>query len=515
MPFLNQESAAPATEAHYRHIFEASGDGLLIIDPQGRVGEANAAAHRMLGYDDGALIGLDATNMVDRDSQARLLDVLQAAANQAQQLTAQRQDGSSLPIELRVTRLPEQPHQRLAIMRDIRAQLDEYHTLEERLGQRNRELATLLEVSHSLASTLELQSLIGLILDRLKLVVDYSAAAIFILESAERLRLLKYQGPIPQERIDPHAPLDEAGHSREIIRTKQPLIIRDIRADTPMARAFRRTITLDVGAVPDYVSSWMGVPLIHRNNVLGILAVHHSELGFYTPHHAELALAFANNAAVAIENARLFKQAQELAALIERQRLARELHDSVSQSLYGIALGARTARKLLDIDPARIAEPLDYVSSLAEAGMAEMRALIFELRPESLELEGLVAALSKQAAALRARYGLQVRAELCDEPQLAFEIKETLYRIGQEALHNIVKHARARQVELRLSQADDAITLDVRDDGVGFEPGGSFPGHLGLRSMHERIARLHGSIRVNSAPGLGTHIAARIPLPNS
>src|SRR5581483_1884348 len=111
--------------------------------------------------------------------------------------------------------------------------------------------------------------------------------------------------------------------------------------------------------------------------------------GFYTPRHAELALAVANQAAIAIENARLFERVQSAAATEERQKLARELHDSVSQALYGIALGARTARAQLDRDPAKAAEPLDYVLSLAQAGLAEMRALIFELRPESLATEGL------------------------------------------------------------------------------------------------------------------------------
>src|SRR5213078_3825441 len=144
----------------------------------------------------------------------------------------------------------------------------------------------------------------------------------------------------------------------------------------------------------------------------------------------------------------LLIDAQAKAALEERQRLARELHDSVSQALFGISLGARTARALLAQDPARAAEPIDYVQSLAEAGLAEMRALIFELRPESLESEGLVAAISKQAAALRARHQIEVRADLGAEPALPLERKEALYRIAQEATHNTVKHARAGAIDL-------------------------------------------------------------------
>jgi signal transduction histidine kinase len=199
---------------------------------------------------------------------------------------------------------------------------------------------------------------------------------------------------------------------------------------------------------------------------------------------------------------------------MERQRLARELHDSVSQALYGIALGARTARALLDRDPQKAVEPIDYVLSLANAGMAEMRALIFELRPDSLAHEGLVVALTKQAEALRARHQIVVRARLCDEPDLALDAKDALYRIAQESLHNVVKHARAGRVELWLDAATPQspfVTLDIRDDGTGFDATAAFPGHLGLHSMRERAARLGGTLTIESAPGQGTHVRARIP----
>jgi len=249
--------------------------------------------------------------------------------------------------------------------------------------------------------------------------------------------------------------------------------------------------------------------------VVGLLALHASQPDYYTARQASLALAFANQAAVALENARLTEQAQQLAALEERQRLARELHDSVSQALYSIALGARTARTLLERDPAKAAEPLDYVRSLAEAGLAEMRALIFELRPESLENEGLVAALTKQTDALRARHGIDVQVSLCDEPSMSMEVRETLYRIAQEALHNTIKHARASRVNVALSYSEAAIILQVADNGLGFNTAEPFPGHLGLRSMCERAERVGGTFEVNSSLGSGTHIRVEIPRPQA
>ena len=207
----------------------------------------------------------------------------------------------------------------------------------------------------------------------------------------------------------------------------------------------------------------------------------------------------------------LSEQAQELASFQERQRLALELHDSVSQTLYGISLGAQTAREALESDPGEAIAPLEYVMSLAEAGLAEMRALIFELRPESLATEGLITALTKQVVVLRTRNKLTVDAQLGEEPALSLERKHTLYRIAREALHNIVKHAHASTVLLRLERQDDELVLEVRDDGRGFDPAEPFPGHLGIRSMQERVARLGGTCSLASAPAQGTCLCVRIP----
>jgi signal transduction histidine kinase len=167
---------------------------------------------------------------------------------------------------------------------------------------------------------------------------------------------------------------------------------------------------------------------------------------------------------------------------------------------------------LLKHNPEQVADSLDYVLSLAKAGQAEMRALIFELRPESLEKEGLAAALEKQADALKARHEMEVVTTLCSEPKASLEVKEAVYRVAQEALHNIVKHARASNVEIRMECTPEQITLEITDDGVGFEARGDFPGHLGLRSMRERASSLGGTLEVDSSSGRGARIRARVPV---
>jgi signal transduction histidine kinase len=140
-----------------------------------------------------------------------------------------------------------------------------------------------------------------------------------------------------------------------------------------------------------------------------------------------------------------------------------------------------------------------------------MRALIFELRPESLATEGIIVALTKQVDVLRTRYKLSVDVQLGEEPTLSLDGKQALYRIAQEAMHNIVKHACASMVTLRLAMQDGDLILEVCDDGKGFDPTKPFPGHLGLHSIRERVAQLGGTCSIESAPSQGTHLCVCIP----
>jgi len=398
--------------------------------------------------------------------------------------------------------------------------------LERRVRERTRELETLLELSQNVTSTLELRPLLRLILEQLQVVVDYTAAGVYLYEEGHDmedegggsvLHLLHSRGPLDEAELRELWPsqrwsLAAALHQREVIESRAPVLIPDVRADTELACAFRETMAY-LGDHIAHAATWMGVPLLVRDRVIGLLAFDHDEPGHYDERDARLALAFAGYAAIAIENAQLYAQARSLAVLQERQRLARELHDSVSQALYGISLGTLTARRLWERDrPDDAQQALTYAHTLAETALTEMRALIFELRPESLEQEGLVAALEKQAAALRTRHDVTVETDLCPEPEAPLSVKETLYRVAQEALHNVAKHARAGSVTLALAQTGGRLTLTVRDDGRGFDPRQPFPGHLGLRSMRERVTQVGGDFTLESAPGRGTEIRAEVPL---
>ncbi|MGL4611554.1 MAG: PAS domain S-box protein [Trueperaceae bacterium] len=221
--------------------------------------------------------------------------------------------------------------------------------------------------------------------------------------------------------------------------------------------------------------------------------------------------------ALVVENARLFEEAQGKAALEERQRLARDLHDSVSQALYGISLGANSAKNALSLNSseAKLKEferSLKYLIYMADTAMAEMKSLIFELRPESLETEGLVIALRKHLRALELRHRFGLELNLQSEPSVSLKVKEMLYRITQEAMNNIVKHAQAKHVWISLCLEEKALRLEVRDDGVGFNTQQEFPGHIGLHSMRERAESVGASYEILSAPNEGTTVRVILPL---
>jgi PAS domain S-box-containing protein len=505
-------------EQQYRSIFEGTGDGLIISDQDFRVVEANPAACRMYGYSHDELVGLPLPALVHPDDQARFAGKLEVilkgrGALETVQTIGRRSDGTPLYVEIQASSFGYggKPHL-LGVVRDITERKRARELLEQRVEQRTRELGALLEVSRTVTATLELEPLLALILDQLARVVHYSGAGI-IGGRGDGFGFLDYRGStLGQGLSELQFSSRQMKAWRAIAEGRGWFLVNDLWSDDPAAQQVRALIRPDQQAAFGSIRSWLGVPLLAQSNLIGLLHIDHQEASRFSEQDARLALGVANQAAVAIENARLYGQGRQLAVLEERQRLARELHDSVSQALYGIGLGARTAREWLDRDPARAAGPLEYVHSLAQAGLAEMRALIFELRPDSLEKEGIVAALGKQAAVLRSRHGIEVTTDLDPAPALPVAVQEALYRIAQEGLNNVVKHAEATRVEIVLRTVDGGAQIQIHDDGIGFDPDAPHPGHLGLETMRERATALGGTLQIETAPDQGTRLLAWIPV---
>jgi len=206
-----------------------------------------------------------------------------------------------------------------------------------------------------------------------------------------------------------------------------------------------------------------------------------------------------------------FVEARSRATVEERRHLSRELHDSVSQALFGIVLGAQATKNALQ-KPEQAKEAIDYVLSLAESALAEMRTLIFELRPEALESGGLLTSLRQQIQALSKRYAIEISVDFPEEePDIGLSFKHEVFRLTMESLHNVVKHAAAKTCEVRISKSRAEYSLSIRDDGQGFDPEKVSNHRMGLHGMRERVAQLGGRMTLQSAPQKGTFLEFFLP----
>ena len=382
--------------------------------------------------------------------------------------------------------------------------------LEQRVEERTHQLKTLLQVSQDIASTLTLEPLLDLILEQLRTIVDYTGTSILILEG-ETLVMGAYRGPIPRHKAQRmRFPLDEAPVNRQVIRQREPLIIPDIRDDTPMAKMFRQTAGGELESTLGYVRSWLGVPLMIKGEILGMLTLDHSQPGFFTAHHADLILALANQVAIAIENARLYAQAEDMAIATERSRLARDLHDSVTQTLFSASLIADVLPRLWERKPEEGRRRLEELRQLTRGALAEMRTLLMELRPSALVEVGLGDLLRQLGEAFTGRSRIPIQLKIEGNAPISPDVKVGLYRIAQEALNNIAKHAGATQVNLNLHSQPDGLELTIADNGCGFDPASISAEHLGLKIMNERSKEIGVRLTVNSQIGIGTIITARL-----
>jgi signal transduction histidine kinase len=257
--------------------------------------------------------------------------------------------------------------------------------------------------------------------------------------------------------------------------------------------------------------SFLGVPIVSADEVIGAFYLTEREGDVeFTAADEELIQLLAAHAAIAITNARLHERSRELSILSERNRLALELHDAVSQKLFSLVLNAEAAATLLDRDPEQARAQVARLQELARQALDELRSLIFELRPPDLEHDGLCGALRKHVDVLRrlqpaTRIELDRDLELARDPQRDRE----LFRIAQEALQNALRHAHASRIDVRFHLDGDRLVLEVEDDGIGFDPEASAlrSRRLGLTSMEERAQRIGARLDIRSTAGAGTTVS--------
>ena len=488
-------------------ILSASADAIVIIDKNRRYLYANPAAGEIAGVPHEQLIGRDFLDNIAPRMHETITTGFQKSLSGfpgRRSSVVIRPDGTEREIEYSTMSLHHNGEPLVASI---------FHDVTDEL-QKEREASALAQIASSLALDQTLE-------DKLKALANHiihasRAIASSVMLVDERSLELNTVGAAGF----PEGALEVLFSTWSAATSSNSRVVRAYREQHTHVIEGARAINL---ANPRYAHAhdfirdlpWdiiVASPIVYRKESLGVLCSYFAPDTQVNSSELLLLQAIANQAAVAVQNHRLYEEAQGVAALEERQRLARELHDSVSQALYGIGLGARTARTLVDIDPQRAIEPVEYMLSLAEIGLAEMRALVFELKPEALETDGLIASLEKQVSTLHSRHAIEVDFADCEEPDIPLPVKEAVYRIAQEAIHNTIKHAQASTLKIEIACTPSDLVMELTDNGNGFNVDGFFPGHLGLRSMRERAATLDGNVDISSRPGEGTRIRTEIPI---
>jgi signal transduction histidine kinase len=376
-----------------------------------------------------------------------------------------------------------------------------------RNGSREDAFTTMSDVVLAIAGELRLDAVLHRLVHAARELVDASYAALGIpdvsgtefdqfLHAGMSDELVAELGPLPRTH----------GMLGAMLADPRPFRTDDITTDA----RFR-------GWWPDAhprMRSFLGVPIVAKGDIIG--AIYLTDKGGapeFDEADEQIIEVLAAHAAIAIENARLFEASRELSVIEERNRLARELHDAMTQNLFSLALTAEAASGLVRTDPAGAEAEIDRIRALARDTQAELRSLIFELRPPQLEKDGLVATIGKDLDILGRAHGLKADLRVHGTPELDSAVELELYRIVQEALNNAIRHARAETIAVEVEAGDGAVTMTVRDDGVGFDPGARAirERRLGLTSMRERAERLGGTFSVHTAREAGTTVKVEIP----
>ncbi len=393
-------------------------------------------------------------------------------------------------------------------------------TLERRVSSRTSalqrralQLETSIRVSREISSILDVDQLLDQMVRVICNAFGYYEVHVFLLNpTGDELTL--YVGSGRERRRGDHA---AGGPQVQCLDMHEAtsLNVRALQTGEPQ-------VVNDVAAHPAYLSdpglpetrSELVVPLRLGDKMVGTLDVYSSEVNVFSEEDVRVMEGLSAQIAVAIENARLYDRSRALAVLEERNRLARELHDSVTQSLYSVLLLTEGWRRMASMGSSVYAQDtFGRIADITNQALKEMRLLINELRPPALERDGLVGALRQRLDAVERRAGVDARVVMEELIELPPRVEDGLYRISQEALNNALKHAEATQVTVRLCVDAGDVILEISDNGRGFDVGqASQSGGMGLDNMRERAVRLGGSLEIVSMPGQGATISARAPL---
>lgn len=500
----------------YKKIIARTPTGIIICHPQtSTIVECNPAACSILGFQPEELAGRRLIDLIKPGIQevfksyaAQILGGSLATA----QFPVQKSDGTTAVVEMQgnAVELFNETYM-LNTLHDVSRWIQAEESFERQAQAHLREQSTLLQISQTLASTLELKP--GIVLDQLRVVIEYMHAVRFTLTNMTLIAVSARGSAALEKAVPFEIRLSDPQILTTLFNEHRPSRIDDVWKDETDAQFLRSLLNETVTGLLDGMRSWMWVPIAVKGRLLGGLGVTHSQAGFFTPHQADLALTVANQAAVAMANAELYVHAQTLAALQERQRLARDLHDAVNQSLFSAGLIAEVLPRLWDRDPDDARRSLEDLRRLTHGAQADMRLLLAELRPNTLTDSDLGDLLHLLANALTGRTNIKMNIVINGSASLPGDVQLAFYRMCQEAINNIVKHAEATKVDVTLEYDRDFVDLSIHDDGHGFSPETVPPGHYGLSMMRERGDAVGISVSIESQIGKGSTILLRWQMP--
>ncbi len=379
--------------------------------------------------------------------------------------------------------------------------------------RRNRELSAVNQVTRAISQSLNLEKVLKEALEEMMVVAEVEHGSLFLVEEeGEFLTLAVHHGQ-SKEFVEQVARVKRGEQLTGFVAAQGKVFITRNPGQN-------KRVTNPVLRKETYKQFYLGVPLKNKGRVVGVVNLTSPRIRAVSESEVDLFNAIGSQIGIAIENARLYRQAQQLAVLEERNRLARDLHDSVIQTIFSITLTAESARALLVKKPDRLPAQLERLQNLARSALSEMRALIFQLRPAALEEQGLVVALEKHLAVLRNKENFEIELQVSNttETLLSAEHEQALYRIAQEALNNVIKHSQATHVWVKLATDSQKVVLIVKDNGMGFEPEKQSISKnigqksFGVTSMTERAELVGGVLDIESQPGQGSTVTATLPL---
>jgi signal transduction histidine kinase len=374
-------------------------------------------------------------------------------------------------------------------------------------GKRARELEALYQAEEIIYRTLQIEQVLQSLVDLTVTLLGADKSALFLWDAQRKRFVIRYSCGISMDAVLELAVPRRRGAVSRVAATGSPVVVEDTHTDPLRQEEDPEVIFM---TEMEGIRAFMQIPLQVHQQVFGVFAVIFCQPHTFSGDEQRLFIALAQRAALAVENAQLYEQAQQVAAVEERNRLARELHDAVTQTLFSASLIADVLPELWEIDAGEGRQMLTELRQLSRGALAEMRSLLLELRPGALAEASLPDLLRQLADAAAGRTGASVDIRVegwCNPPPNTVQV--SLYRIAQEALNNVIKHARATLVEISLrcdGSPTAGLELVVRDNGRGFDPGSTSSDHLGLEIMRERAREIGAKFAIQSRPGTGTDI---------